>query len=210
MIDFRSAYSVSGANETDIPAAGFPVVRPSRLRFAEHLRMRRSVFSTGRSDAGNSAEPTTTSSLRCSPPSGRASKDARSPASLQPLQHLRQRPEELVDLGLGDDQRRRQRDDVAGGADQQPLLVGLEEGGEGALGRRAGDRLELDRADQAAVPEVDDVRQALEAVERVLPVLGDLRAAVEQPLLLVDVEGGEAGGATTPDCPNRCSRGRTR
>ena len=37
--------------------------------------------------------------------------------------------------GLLDDQRRRQRDDVAGGADQEALLEGLEEGREGALGR---------------------------------------------------------------------------
>ena len=38
--------------------------------------------------------------------------------------------DELVDLALLDDQRRRQRDDVAGGADQEPALERLEEGAE--------------------------------------------------------------------------------
>ena len=63
--------------------------------------------------------------------------------------------EQLVDLRLRDDQRRRERDDVAGGADQDPLLVGVEEAGEGPLGRLAGDRFQLDRADQAGVAEAD-------------------------------------------------------
>ena len=55
------------------------------------------------------------------------------------LQDLSQLAEQLVDVMFLDDQRRRQRDDVAGGADQKALLVGLQEGGKGALGRFAGD-----------------------------------------------------------------------
>ena len=65
--------------------------------------------------------------------------------------------DQFVDLALGDDQRRRQRDDVAGGADQRAALERLDEGREGTLGRAAGDRRQLDRADQADVPDVDDM-----------------------------------------------------
>jgi hypothetical protein len=49
-------------------------------------------------------------------------------------------------MPLLDDQRRAERDDVAGGADQHVVLVGVEEGREGALRRLAGDRLQLDPA----------------------------------------------------------------
>ena len=103
--------------------------------------------------------------------------------------------DQLVDLALGDDQRRRQRDDVAGGADQRAALERLHEGREGALGRLAGDRLQLDRADQADVADVDDVRLALQRMQRVLPIGRELGAARQQALLLVGVERAEAGGA---------------
>ena len=83
------------------------------------------------------------------------------------VEHL----DDPVDVLLLDDQRRRHRDDVAGGADQEPSLEGLDEGRERPLGRRARDRLELDRADEPDVADVDDARQALQRVERILPVL---------------------------------------
>ena len=100
-----------------------------------------------------------------------AATDRFSGTALWALQHLGDRAEQLVDLRLVDDQRRRQRDDVAGGADQHALVskhfrktskaraVGL-----------PGDRLQLDAADQAEVADVDDVRQALQRVRRVLPI----------------------------------------
>src|SRR3954468_20023536 len=51
------------------------------------------------------------------------------------FQHVSQDAEDLVDVALLQDQRRRERDDVARGADQQALVVGAQEGVEGACGR---------------------------------------------------------------------------
>ena len=56
-------------------------------------------------------------------------------------------PKICVDLALLHDQRRRQRDDVAGRADQDALLVAAQEGLEGAPGRLARPRLQLDAGD---------------------------------------------------------------
>ncbi|MNF02569.1 hypothetical protein D3C80_2017320 [compost metagenome] len=79
-------------------------------------------------------------------------------------EHVAKLAEQFVDLRLGDDQRRRQRDDVAGGADQEAVLIGLQEGVEGTLGRLAGDRLQFDRADQADIADVDDIWAILEGM----------------------------------------------
>jgi hypothetical protein len=84
---------------------------------------------------------------------------------LDPLEDCAQFVEQFVDLVLRDDQRRRQRDDVAGGADQQAVVIGLQEGREGALGRLAGNRLQLDGADQAEIADVDDMRAVLQRMQ---------------------------------------------
>ena len=80
-------------------------------------------------------------------------------ARIERLQDRRSVPISSSICALLDDQRRRHGDDVAGGADQDAVLEGLDEGREGPLGRRAGDGLELDRADQPDVADVDDMRQ---------------------------------------------------
>src|SRR5690349_17221394 len=86
-------------------------------------------------------------------------------SSVYGAKHVADVVDQLVDLALGDDQRRRQRDNVAGGADQCPLLEGFHEGREGALAWAAGDRLELDSADEADVSDIDDMRLALQRVQ---------------------------------------------
>ena len=102
------------------------------------------------------------------------------------------------------------RDGVAGGADQDALLEGLEEGREGALGRLAGDRLEFDGADQAEIAHVDDVRQPLQRCSASSQYGADLGAAGQQALVLVGVERREGRRRRPPGSPNRCSRGRAR
>src|SRR5258707_11473187 len=77
------------------------------------------------------------------------------PSSVEAAQHLADGAEDLVDVALVDDQRRRQRDDVAGGADQQALVVTAQEGLEGPLGRPPGKRLQLDGGDQAETAQID-------------------------------------------------------
>src|SRR3546814_630226 len=104
-------------------------------------------------------------------------------------------PEHLVDMTLLDDERRGERDDVARGADQQALLVAFEEGVEGALRRLAGARLQLDAGDDAEIAQVDDVAGPLERMDGIFPIGRQVSRPLEQPLFLVDVEGGEAGGA---------------
>src|SRR5947208_6097506 len=54
----------------------------------------------------------------------RASRRRREGSALR-LQHVGDRADRLVDVRLLDDQRRRQRDDVAGGADQDAALEAL-------------------------------------------------------------------------------------
>src|SRR5687768_14004313 len=68
-----------------------------------------------------------------------------------------QRVDDLVDVLALDDQRRRQRDDVAGGTYQHALVEAVEEDVERALARLTGDRLQLDAAHQAEVADVDHV-----------------------------------------------------
>ena len=55
--------------------------------------------------------------------------------------------------------------------------------------------LELDGADQPDIADVDDVRQALERVDGLLPIGRKLRRARQQSLLLVDLERRDGGGA---------------
>ena len=56
-----------------------------------------------------------------------------------------------------------------------PFLAGLQHRVVGPLCRGPRPRLELDGADQADVPQVDHVPLALERVDRVLPVAGEVR-----------------------------------
>src|SRR4030042_1426732 len=113
--------------------------------------------------------------------------------SIRSLKHARQDIDELVDLLLFDDERRRERDDVTGGADQEAALERLDEERVGALCRLAGVGIELDSADQPDIANVDDVRKALERVDCVLPIGRKLRRARQQSLFLVDLQRGDAG-----------------
>ena len=66
----------------------------------------------------------------------------------------------------------------------------------------AGDRLELDRADQAEVADVDDMRQALQANAARPPSSRRVSAPrVSRPSSSIDVERGEAGRATATGLP---------
>src|SRR5262249_50918832 len=126
------------------------------------------------------------------PPVGRP---RRVPTLFHRFQHLAQLIEHLVDVGLLDDERRREGDDVAGDADEQAVLIGLQEGVEGAPADLAGERLELDPADETEVAQVDDALHALQGVDGILPILGEAVGALEQALLLIDLVGGHGGGA---------------
>ncbi len=53
--------------------------------------------------------------------------------SIRSLEHAREDIDELVDLLLFDDERRRERDDVTGGADEEAALERLDEARVGAL-----------------------------------------------------------------------------
>jgi hypothetical protein len=59
----------------------------------------------------------------------------------------------------------------------------------------ARDRLQLDRADQPEIAQVDHVRQALERVQAVGPVVGELAARVSKPSRSIDPLRREARGA---------------
>src|SRR5215468_2701087 len=91
-------------------------------------------------------------SIVFAPPVGRP---RRVPTLFHRFQHLAQLIEHLVDVGLLDDERRREGDDVAGDADQQAVLVGPQEGFEGAGAGFAGARLQFDAAEEAEVAQVD-------------------------------------------------------
>src|SRR5438034_7464290 len=111
------------------------------------------------------------------------------------LQYLPHAAEQAIDLRFLDDERRRQRDDVAGNADQHAALESFHEGFIRAPGGRAGARLELDRRDEPAVADVDDMARTLERVGGVLPVLRDRSRARQQSLVFVGVERADALGA---------------
>src|SRR3989337_3317862 len=108
--------------------------------------------------------------------------------SIRSLKHARQDIDELVDLLLFDDERRRERDDVTGGADQEAALERLDEARVGALRWLAGDGIALDGADQPDIANVDDVRKALERVDCVLPIGRKVRRARQQAVLLIGLE----------------------
>src|SRR3546814_11982281 len=65
--------------------------------------------------------------------------------------HLAQGPEHLVDMTLLDDERRRDRDDVARVAQQKAPIVAFEEDGTGAVRRHASAGPALDGGADAAV-----------------------------------------------------------
>src|SRR6516164_732205 len=113
-------------------------------------------------------------------------------------EHLPQRVEDPGDLAFCDDQRRRERDDVARHADEEPRLIGRDQRLIGAAAGRAGTRLELDAGDEAEIADVDHMRGVAQPVGRVLPDRGELGGACEEAFLLVDVE----------RCDSRCASGR--
>src|SRR3972149_5634447 len=115
--------------------------------------------------------------------------------SIRSLEHAREDIDELVDLLFLEYERRRERDDVTGGADEEAALERLDEARVGALRWLAGDGIELDGADQPDIANVDDVRKALERVDCVLPIGRKLRRARQQSLFLVDLQRGDAGCA---------------
>src|SRR3546814_15994807 len=80
--------------------------------------------------------------------------------------------EQLVDLRLFDDQRRRQRDDVAGRADQQAIVETGVEQLHRARGRRAWARFESEPRDETDGTNVDDMARALQAVRGGIPISG--------------------------------------
>ena len=94
-----------------------------------------------------------------------------------------------------DDERGRQRDNVARGADQHAFFVAADKDVVGAGGGAAGARLELDAGHQAEIAHVGHMRAVAQAVDRVLEVRREFGRAVEQPLVAIDAERGERGGA---------------
>ena len=110
------------------------------------------------------------------------------------MQHLGQSADQLIYFGSGDDQRRAHRDDVAGGADQNTLVIRPQECLKPALGRLAWNTFQFYRADQAHVADVDDMRQAAQRMQRVLPVGLQFVRTLEQTLLLVRLQRRDAAG----------------
>src|SRR5262249_2388569 len=86
------------------------------------------------------------------------------------LEHAREDIEQLIDLFLLDDERRGKRDDVAGGTHQKPAVERLDEARMCSPSGGIGDGLEFDGADQPDIADVDDVRQAFERMDRILPI----------------------------------------
>ena len=80
------------------------------------------------------------------------------------FQYLPNAPEHLVDLPFPDDQRRRQGDDVAGGANQQPAVEGAVEQLGRARAWRAVTRAQLDAGNKTKGSNVDDVPPAAQGV----------------------------------------------
>src|SRR5690606_14097320 len=78
----------------------------------------------------------------------------RTAGSVEFFQHACEQAEHLVDMLLLDDERRRERDDIAGRADEQPLLEAFEESLERARRRLAGPGFQLDRPDKAKVAKI--------------------------------------------------------
>ena len=103
--------------------------------------------------------------------------------SIRRLEDASENIDELVDLLLLDDQRRRERDGVAGGAHEEAAIERLDEArsAPAAIGL-LWDRIELDGADQPDIADVDDVRQTFQRMNRLLPIGRKLsRARSEAP-----------------------------
>jgi hypothetical protein len=73
------------------------------------------------------------------------------------LDRVRERSDEFIDLRLLDDERRRQRDDVAGYADKNAAVEAVDEDFERARRRCTGSRFELDATNKTEVANVDDM-----------------------------------------------------
>ncbi|KAG0922897.1 hypothetical protein G6F31_019727 [Rhizopus arrhizus] len=92
--------------------------------------------------------------------------------------HLAEDAGDLVDLRLVHDQWRRQRDDVAGTAHQQPAVV--EAAAEHLVAAAAGGVAawrQLHRTDQPEVADIDHVGQPLQGVQPLLPTSSVASAA---------------------------------
>ncbi len=95
---------------------------------------------------------------------------------------------------LLDDQRRRQREDVAGEAHHHAGLEALDVHFQSAPADRACARLELDAADQAEIADVDHVPRALERMQRRLELRRHRGGAREQLFVDVELLRGQQGG----------------
>ena len=82
----------------------------------------------------------------------------------------RQDVEQMVDLGLRDDERRRKRHDVARRAHQHALLERGNEAVIRPLCRRIRYRRELDGSDKADVADIDRVGHLAQRVEPFFPI----------------------------------------
>src|SRR5215207_2330130 len=94
----------------------------------------------------------------------------------------------IVDMALLDDQGRRHRKAVAAHAEIKPAIEAIHHHVITARADAVAARRQLNRAHQADIADVDDVRQALERMQCIAPVLGKRSTTREQPLVLVDVE----------------------
>lgn len=90
---------------------------------------------------------------------------------------------DFVNLRGADDQRRRQGDDVAGHPDQQAGIKHRPEDVLAARARRPRARRQLDAGNQAEIADVDDMRQALQPVQRRLPMGFQRAGAGNRPSL---------------------------
>ena len=93
-----------------------------------------------------------------------------------------------ADLFFLDDQRRRERERVARRTNDDAVVEALAEYAHRTRRRLAFDRLQLDRANQAEVANVDDVGLTLQAVQRIGKCIFHFPRTVEQALAQVDVK----------------------
>ena len=98
-----------------------------------------------------------------------------------------------IDLLSRDDERWRQRDDVPRHANQQTLVhETVDHHVAGACPRLSIARCELDRRDQPDIADVDDIGTPSANARRPAS-RSELRGALEEPFVAIDVEGREAG-----------------
>src|SRR5271166_6521941 len=104
---------------------------------------------------------------------------------------------DLADLFLADDEGRGQFNRVAGRADHDARVEErMLERPIAAEARAARNRREIDRAGQADAADVDDVGQAFEAHDRVIPLRLERLRALEQALVAIEVERCKRRGAS--------------